>query len=254
MPARLVSDNGEHVVIRPLAYVGEDEARLYAKEVGAADHRLLLSGVRRPQPAAPARQAADHGPRGRAPGRQAVDAQGAGQRHAAAPARHCASIRAASCATASPLRLRRSAAGRSSRSSTDASVRRCERSSSASASARVRVGDRVDRRDRPRPARAARRRPRRHRRRRRATSPRKIRELRVFEGDDGKPMDRSVVDVGGGVLVVSQFTLYGDVRKGRRPSFDAAAPPERRARALRGLRERIARRAHCPSRPANSRR
>ena len=53
----------------------------------------------------------------------------------------------------------------------------------------------------------------------------KIRDLRVFEGEDGKPMDRSIVDVGGSVLVVSQFTLYGDVRKGRRPSFDAAAPP-----------------------------
>ena len=88
MPARLVSDNGEHVVIRPLAYVGEDEARLYAKEVRAADHRLLLPGVRRPEPAAPARQAADHGPRGRASGRQAVDAEGARQRDAAPPARH----------------------------------------------------------------------------------------------------------------------------------------------------------------------
>jgi D-tyrosyl-tRNA(Tyr) deacylase len=54
----------------------------------------------------------------------------------------------------------------------------------------------------------------------------KIRDLRVFEGEDGKPMDRSVVDVGGSVLVVSQFTLYGDVRKGRRPAFDAAARPE----------------------------
>ena len=54
----------------------------------------------------------------------------------------------------------------------------------------------------------------------------KIRDLRVFEGDAGKPMDRSVVEVGGSVLVVSQFTLYGDVRKGRRPSFDEAAPPE----------------------------
>jgi D-aminoacyl-tRNA deacylase len=58
----------------------------------------------------------------------------------------------------------------------------------------------------------------------------KIRDMRVFEGDD-KPMDRSVVDVGGSVLVVSQFTLYGDMRKGRRPSFDDAAPPEL-ARAL----------------------
>jgi D-tyrosyl-tRNA(Tyr) deacylase len=59
----------------------------------------------------------------------------------------------------------------------------------------------------------------------------KIRDMRVFAGDSGKPMDRSVVDVGGGVLVVSQFTLYGDMRKGRRPSFDEAAAPET-ARAL----------------------
>jgi D-tyrosyl-tRNA(Tyr) deacylase len=55
---------------------------------------------------------------------------------------------------------------------------------------------------------------------------RKLCEMRVFEGEGGKPMDRSVTDVGGAVLVVSQFTLYGDLRKGRRPSFDAAAPPE----------------------------
>jgi D-tyrosyl-tRNA(Tyr) deacylase len=59
----------------------------------------------------------------------------------------------------------------------------------------------------------------------------KIRDIRVFDGAEGKPMDRSVLDIGGGVLLVSQFTLYGDVRKGRRPSFDAAAPPET-ARAL----------------------
>jgi D-aminoacyl-tRNA deacylase len=59
----------------------------------------------------------------------------------------------------------------------------------------------------------------------------KIRDLRIFAGDSGKAMDRSVADTGGSVLVVSQFTLYGDVRRGRRPSFDAAAPPET-ARAL----------------------
>jgi D-aminoacyl-tRNA deacylase len=59
----------------------------------------------------------------------------------------------------------------------------------------------------------------------------KIRDIRVFDGADGKPMDRSVLDIGGGVLLVSQFTVYGDVRKGRRPSFDAAAPPHT-ARAL----------------------
>ena len=59
----------------------------------------------------------------------------------------------------------------------------------------------------------------------------KVRDARLFESEAGKPMDRSVVDVGGAVLVVSQFTLYGDIRKGRRPAFDAAAPPDR-ARAL----------------------
>jgi D-tyrosyl-tRNA(Tyr) deacylase len=53
----------------------------------------------------------------------------------------------------------------------------------------------------------------------------KIRELRVFESPEGKPMDQAVGAVCGGVLVVSQFTLYGDVRRGRRPSFDAAAAP-----------------------------
>jgi D-tyrosyl-tRNA(Tyr) deacylase len=53
----------------------------------------------------------------------------------------------------------------------------------------------------------------------------KIRDVRIFEDDEGR-MNRSVMDVGGAVLLVSQFTLYGDVRKGRRPSFDAAARPE----------------------------
>lgn len=53
----------------------------------------------------------------------------------------------------------------------------------------------------------------------------KLLDLRLFDGPDGKGFDRSVRDIGGAVLAVSQFTLYGDVRRGRRPSFDAAAPP-----------------------------
>jgi D-tyrosyl-tRNA(Tyr) deacylase len=65
----------------------------------------------------------------------------------------------------------------------------------------------------------------------------KIRDLRIFEGDAGKPMDRSVLDAGGAILVVSQFTLYGDIRKGRRPSFDAAAAPDE----ARGLYEELVR-------------
>lgn len=54
---------------------------------------------------------------------------------------------------------------------------------------------------------------------------RKIAELRMFEDDAGR-MNRSVEDIGGGVLVVSQFTLCADCRKGRRPGFDKACEPE----------------------------
>lgn len=58
---------------------------------------------------------------------------------------------------------------------------------------------------------------------------RKCLDLRLFpeEGDEAGRWQRSVVDVGGELLVVSQFTLYGDCRKGRRPSFDRSAAPER---------------------------
>ena len=52
----------------------------------------------------------------------------------------------------------------------------------------------------------------------------KIAALRIFDDDEGK-LNRSVLDVKGGALIISQFTLYGDARKGRRPSYDQAAPP-----------------------------
>jgi len=73
---------------------------------------------------------------------------------------------------------------------------------------------------------------------------RKVVELRVFEDERGK-LARSVVDVGGGLLVVSQFTLFGDVRRGNRPSFTGAMAPEP-ARAMvdafvARARERVAR-------------
>jgi len=58
----------------------------------------------------------------------------------------------------------------------------------------------------------------------------KVLNLRIFHDEDGK-MNRSVLDTGGDLLVVSQFTLYGECRKGRRPSFDEAAPAEQ-ARSL----------------------
>ena len=79
----------------------------------------------------------------------------------------------------------------------------------------------------------------------------KIVGLRIFNDDDGK-MNRDVGEVGGGVLVVSQFTLYGDCRKGRRPSFIDAAPPADRDSAVRGVHQRRPRRWACPSPAAGS--
>jgi D-tyrosyl-tRNA(Tyr) deacylase len=73
------------------------------------------------------------------------------------------------------------------------------------------------------------------------TLARRVTELRIFDDPDGRT-NLSLIDVGGAVLLVSQFTLYADTRRGRRPGFTGAAPPElaeclylRFAEALRGL-------------------
>ncbi|HXX70831.1 MAG TPA: D-aminoacyl-tRNA deacylase, partial [Candidatus Acidoferrum sp.] len=66
----------------------------------------------------------------------------------------------------------------------------------------------------------------------------KIAGLRIFEDEDGK-MNRSVLEAGGSVLAVSQFTLFGDVRRGKRPSFDGAAPPEPARRLYEFFVERV---------------
>ena len=67
----------------------------------------------------------------------------------------------------------------------------------------------------------------------------KILTLRVFEDDEGR-MNRSVTDVGGEVLCVSQFTLLGDVRRGNRPSFVEAAPPDRAEALYERVRDALA--------------
>lgn len=66
----------------------------------------------------------------------------------------------------------------------------------------------------------------------------KIRDVRIFPDDQGR-MNRSLVDTGGALLLVSQFTLLGDARRGRRPSFDGAAPPDEARRIFDALHDRL---------------
>lgn len=71
----------------------------------------------------------------------------------------------------------------------------------------------------------------------------KLAALRIFPDEQGK-MNRSLIETGGDLLIVSNFTLYGDCRKGRRPSFDAAAPPEHARELYNYFVERA--RRECP--------
>ncbi len=66
----------------------------------------------------------------------------------------------------------------------------------------------------------------------------KICQLRIFNDEQGK-LNLSIQDVGGGVLAISQFTLYGDCRKGRRPGYSKAAPPEEAKELYEGFVQRL---------------
>ena len=116
----------------------------------------------------------------------------------------------------------------------------CGRSSSASAAPSVRVGDETRRLDRPGPAGLPRRRPRRRRRDRGVARPARSRSCGSSRDEEGRT-NRSILDVGGAALVVSQFTLYADTSRGRRPGFTDAADPRSRTASTRRSRRRSAR-------------
>ena len=222
MPARLVSDNGRHVVdsAAGLRHRGRS-ARLH-RRARAAGHRLLLPGVRRPRPAAAAHQAAADRARARASRRQELDAEGARQRAAAPPARSPAQPAGRA---PRPREGRREPATPSSGRHAIVAAADVRAVVQRVSSARVRVdGAIVGEIGRgllvllgvARATTAA----------DVAYIASKIRDaarLRMTSGEDEprrRPTSRA------GVLVVSQFTLLGDCRRGRRPSFIEAAPPE----------------------------
>ena len=267
MPARLVSDNGAHVVIRPLVYVSEDEARAYAKECELPIIGCCCPGVRRPRAcSASASKRLIAGARARAPGRQALDAQGARQRHAAPPARSAAESARRRCrARASE----RDGAMRRNRRPSD-SRRRCQPGQAVSLGAdgavarmravvqrvtEARVGRRRARRRRDRrgPARAARRRPGTMVRPTSQYIARKSVSCVSSRTSDGK-MNRSVADIGR--RRARGLAVHAVRRRAQGPpavvrSRGAAGPC---ARALRGRRATTC--ASGPARrpPASSRR
>ncbi len=205
MPARLLSDDGLHTVIRPLVYASESDARAYAKQndlpiIGCCcsacgDFSLQRQRVKR----LIADLEHEH------PGVRASMLEGARQRGAAAPARH----------TPEPGGGNRAGPG-----GCEGMRAVVQRTTSARVMVDgVTVGEiglgllvliGVGREDGPADVQYI---------------ASKVRELRVFPDDEGK-MNRSLVEAGGSILAVSQFTLYGDCRKGRRPSFIDAAAPE----------------------------
>ena len=246
MPARLLSDDRRHVVIRPLVYVSEDEARAYTRERGlevigcccpvCGDLSLKRQRIKRwlldlEREHAGIKQSMLRALGNVAP-RHLLDTR----------LNPPAELRAEVAEAAAPMRGGGGRALTAERFRAAATAMRAviQRVRSASVTVDGEVVGRIARGvvvlvgiGRDDGAGDV------------AYVARKVRDLRLFEDEAGR-LNRSLAEVGGAALVVSQFTLYGDCRRGRRPSFDAAAaPPEARAvyealvGALRGAGTRV---------------